>query len=183
LERGSDIHKKIENYLSFKNVPMPEEVHPRIRPEFETLKASSPMVERELAFDKDWKQVGWFDSTAWCRIKVDVLTPPKDSRSIIIDHKTGKVKDKGEYNTQLELYGLGVFLIYPEVEIAEADLYFTDHGVIIEQEFQRAIAKDLREAWMERVQPMLNDTTYAPRPGNACRFCNFSKARGGECQY
>ena len=185
LERGSAIHKKCEDYLTGAEADLPVEVHPKLAARYAEIKALSPAVEQELAFTVDWKQTGWFDKNAWCRIKMDAMLPAQEGVVQIIDHKTGKVKDEGEYDLQLGLYALGGLLIYPKAERAVASLYFVDHGIIIgdDYSYERSDVEAMKKAWERRVAPMLTDTVYEPKPGNACRWCNFRKANGGECRY
>jgi CRISPR/Cas system-associated exonuclease Cas4 (RecB family) len=188
LERGSANHKVMEDYITKKTrtMPKPEVLHPDLRPMVKALRKLPLMVEQELAFTKKWRRTGWFDHDAWVRVKMDVLVPPnKDGVVDVVDWKTGKVKEKGEYDDQLELYQLSSLLIYPEAKQATARLPFLDHGKVIETErtaVQPDVAK-LCKAWEKRTSPMLNDKVFAPRPGNACRWCHFRKANNGPCDY
>jgi hypothetical protein len=41
----------------------------------------------------------------------------------------------------------------------------------------------LADDWEDKTRPMLNDTIFAPKPGNACRWCHWKKSNGGPCKF
>lgn len=93
---GSDVHDALDKY--FKNGTPLEGRFESYASYAEKIKLSAPspiVSERELAFDKDWKQVGWFDKSAVQRGKLDVFYKVEDSRAVVLDHKTGKYKPSG----------------------------------------------------------------------------------------
>lgn len=187
LERGSDIHAKIEKYLR-DGGRVPAEAK-SLGVEYRELRKLGPAVELELAYDKKWQLVDWFSRDAWCRVKVDALVAPliDDEEPIvrIIDHKTGKLKEYGEYDNQLELYGLVGLVNFPTAKLSTGELWFVDHGKIVsaQEEFIRADEKKLKKKWEMRVKPMLSDKVFKPKPGNACRWCHFRKSNNGPCEY
>ena len=183
LARGSDIHAQIEKYL-LKGGKVPE-VAKSLAKEYRELRKMKPFVEQQLAFTKSWAPTGWFSSDAWCRIMIDAMVPPrKEPIARVYDHKTGKVKEAGEYDTQLELYNLSTFLQYSETQTAEAKLLFTDHGKVIASEpMQRKDVDAAKKVWEKRVTPMLNDTKFSPNPGRSCMWCPHAKSKGGKCKY
>ena len=104
----------------------------------------------------------------------------------VSDFKTGKLKDGySEYSVQLELYGLAGLLSYPTAKRATSKLIFIDHGVVVpsQDEFVQKDVKKLKKKWEIMVRPMLNDTQFKEKPGQACRWCHFSKAKGGQCKF
>lgn len=189
-ERGDSIHKAAEKYLRMGG-RLPAALS-KLEAEYRSLRAQKPQVELELAFNADWKRVDWFAKDAWLRVKVDALLPPiadqKTPRVSIIDHKTGKLKEAGEYNDQLELYGLAGLLAYPVATVAVGELYFVDHGKVIGGEstggaFPRSKLEFLQKRWVARTKAMLTDTRFQPRPGRYCSYCHFRKSNGGPCPY
>lgn len=106
------------------------------------------------------------------------------------DFKTGGEKklanqDFGEYYTQLELYGLAGLLTFPTAQVVKSSLVFIDFGKTVENPyaFKRSDEKKLMKKWEMNTKRMLADTTFKPKPGNACRWCHFSKAKDGPCQF
>lgn len=184
MNRGSDIHKKLENYLNYKMKRVPTEAK-LLKKEYVAMKKLKPEVELSVAFTNTWEKTDWFNPTkAWCRVKIDALTLPTESNPVveITDHKTGKVKEHGEYNNQLELYGLTGLLLYDMAEKSRSNLLFVDHGIIIAgEEYPRKDINKLKKKWEIRVAPMLKDTKFKPSPGMHCRWCHYRKSNGGPC--
>jgi hypothetical protein len=89
----------------------------------------------------------------------------------------------------LEIYGIAVLSAMPEVAEAKSSLVFLDarppHNPMVEgPKVTRKSLPVLQKKWEARVQPMLNDEVFAPRPGEPhCGWCDYSKAKGGPCKY
>lgn len=185
MERGDRIHKAIEAYLK-DGGRVPPEAKPMAK-DLQALRKLKPVVEGELAFDKSWKKVDWFSREAWCRIKMDALVPPVDGGTARdIDFKTGKLREAGEHDDQLMLYGLAGLLVFPTASAATGELWFTDHGKIVQRQegvFPRKDESALKKLWEGRVKKMLTDTRFEPTPSNACRWCHFRRANDGPCKY
>lgn len=160
--------------------------------------AMQPAVEDTWAFTSSWDQTVWNDwINCWVRIKLDVGEFFKEGKSIIYvptDWKTGQFKDEKneEYLEQLELYALAALLIHPHVDEVRPRLVYVDQDIEYpnpEQplSFKRKDLAALKKLWEKRTKPMLNDTRFAPRPGNYCRFCFYRAGNaaggGGQCKY
>lgn len=156
---------------------------------FKALRNQACMVEQDWAFDVDWNRVGWFDKTAWVRIKVDnhYLEVKKKRGGLrettvkIIDYKTGKWSDT--HALQRSLYALGALLIYPDAVSVHVAHWYLDSGKDEYDVFGPGNLEKLKVEWIKRTKAMLNDTTFAPKPGDACKWCHFKKANGGPCKF
>jgi len=182
MSRGSAIHKKAENWVNGMFNNMPEELN-NYRREFRALLKESPVCEEQWAFTKDWHPTGWFDKDCWVRVMVDVHAGNSESSIRIIDHKTGKPNDS--HREQLSLYALAAFSMFPDVTEATTELWYLDHPADkrLVHTFSRDEVDELKKMWEGRVKPMLNDTTFKPKPNFGCRWCFFRKDNGGPCQY
>jgi hypothetical protein len=188
MERGSAIHQLAEKVVLEKRSKIPEELV-RFAAEFrEVRRAKGVETELELAYTRDWEPCDWKDwDHAWVRIKIDLLVPIDKGKVLsIVDHKTGRPKPA--YAPQLELYALGALLRYPQANSARARLWYLDHGIIsperhTEGVYPQSAVPALKKKWEQRVIPMLSDKKFAPRPGNYCRWCTFSKAKLGPCRF
>lgn len=182
MDRGTDIHKMAEDYASGRLKKLPTELE-KFKSEFIALKKQTPTCEQEWAFDNGWRRCDWFAREAWLRVKMDVAVEFKKSNSaMVIDHKTGKFRP-GTYSEQLELYGLAALIIFPDAEDVSCHLWFLDSGDEEKIDFVRADLPELKAMWLKRTKPMLNDKRFAPKPGNHCRWCPFSKSKGGQCKF
>jgi len=141
--------------------------------------------ELQWAFTRNWTPCEWFGPQAWCRIMVDCFVINEDKHTAtVIDYKTGK--NRGGYEEQLKLYAAGAFALYPHLEEVRPELWFLDQGEIVERvegSYTNADADNLIKEWTAMVKPMLVDKRFAPKPSNLCRWCDFSKANGGQCEY
>lgn len=189
MDRGSAIHKQAENYLR-SGGRIPKELK-LIATELKELKRLKALPEADFTFKKDWSATRWDDWTgAWCRIKADAVVPPLADDEVpavkVVDFKTGRLKEgASEYTVQLELYSLAGLLTFPTAEIAQTALIFIDHGKVVpmEEAAERRDLKKLQKKWEIMVRPMLNDTTFKEKPGAACQWCHFSKAKNGPCKF
>jgi len=180
MERGNLIHKMAEDFTRGKIKKLPLELS-KFSKEFQTLRRVKAVVEEQWAFTENWELCDWFSPAAWLRIKMDVHYVVKKLLRIR-DHKTGKPKES--HLEQLSLYGLGGLLRYPKVEDVEAALLYLDVGGTPPTEvFSRSQLATLKKEWRQKVQPMLNDKRFLPKPSFACSWCPFSKAKGGPCKY
>lgn len=203
LARGSAIHELIEGYLTGKVKTLPTEAK-QLGAEYRLLKALGPRklaTEQSWGFTKDWQPCAWNDwDRCWLIVKTDatyvatvekVLTvkqmkearlPAGAAVMGIDDHKTGKVKLE-ENERQLELYATTGLQQEPDVAAVRGRLLFVDHGEVADLVVLRKDAPRLIKLWNDRVKPMLADTRFAPKPGQHCTWCAYSKSRGGPCQY
>lgn len=173
--------------LILKSKQFPTELE-TFKQEFKDLKGVKVMTESEWAFTQQWEPTGWFDPDCWLRIKVDLhwleITGKKSKTEThvkIRDHKTGKIHE--DHKLQRSLYALGAFLVYPDALTVEAAHWYLDQGVEKKETWDASQLDALKKEWLLRTTAMLNDTTYAPRPGDYCRYCHFRKENGGPCKF
>lgn len=195
IDRGIAMHSLAEEAISGKMSTKTEDIEraERFRSEFKAgpaklfksefalAKKGKPICETEWAFRADWSDTSWFAKDAWCRVKTDLVFFSK-KELVIVDHKTGKRNES--HRTQLSLYALSGFLKFPSIDHISSALWYLDHGAPIPTEsYERSELGDMIDAWEERVRPMMNDTTFVPKPSNACRWCPFKKEAGGPCKF
>ena len=151
------------------------------------------IVEDNWAFTRDWTITRWDDWVGcWVRIKLDVGRFLEEDLYEITDWKTGKFRPEknAEYMEQIELYALAVLLTYydrPNLRVV-ARLGYLDSGDVYppqgeETVYTQADVKKLKRQWEQRTKKMFADTAFRPTPGNHCRWCMHSKAKGGTCKF
>jgi hypothetical protein len=201
MERGSEIHKIAEDYLTRTGRSLVPKELTYFANLFRDLRkrqkkvSTFMVVEESWAFKKDWSQTTWDDwNNCWLRIKVDTAWLEDDTTMIVNDWKTGKYRPGmiDSYLEQLELYALAALLLHEHVEKVKPTLSYLDEGITYPglngtfQEYTRKDIKKLKKTWEKRVEPMLSDTIFAPKPNDWCRWCYFSstnKDGDGQCKF
>ena len=189
MAKGTLIHAKAEAYITGREPGLPEELG-AVKGVITKLKAAYKKrlarVEVELAVDKDWKPVPWYSPVAWLRSKLDVLHFESPRSARVIDWKTGRFKPDGEYEDQLHIYATAALCSFDLMDSARASLIFTEGGEVVEKlngTVQRAKLDASKKEWSKRALPLFKDTTFAPSPSMACRWCAYSRNKGGPCAY
>lgn len=196
MQRGADIHDAAEQYLKGLLPKLPAELK-LFEAEFKKLrlvykkKTVGMVVEDNWSFTSEWDRTEWNNwIKCWVRIKLDAAHHESVDSMIITDWKTGKFRPElhEEYLEQLELYALAALILHPHLKEAKPRLVYLDQGVIYPAEgdksivYTRADIAKLKKTWEKRVKPMFNDTVFAPRPNDKCRWCFYGqsgKAKGG----
>lgn len=189
LVRGTLVHAQAEAYITGREKGLPENlvaVKGAINPLRTGYKKRTVRVEVELAVDSRWKPVQWFSKDAWLRTKLDVLHFLKAGVAKITDWKTGRFKPDGAYADQLEIYATAALCSFDVLDTATSRLVFTDAGEVVERPegtVTRATLEAAKKKWTKRSLPLFKDTTFAPKPSMGCRWCDYSRNKGGPCVY
>lgn len=205
MARGDAIHKQAEAFI--KGTPYKGKVLRAVPADLKSFAAElkrlrelykkvaySMVVEDNWAFTRAWDETAWNDwNGCWLRLKLDCAYHEDDETLVVRDWKSGKFREEKneEYVEQCELYALAAFLLHPHINRVKTLLCYTDLGITWgdgsqgeePMVFTRADLEPLRKKWEKRVKPMMNDTIFAPRPNNLCRFCHYRAENGGPCQY
>jgi len=188
MKRGTDIHADAQRFSIGADKVLPESLK-LFADEFKGLRKrkSTLAVEQQVAFNAKWEPVDWFSPEAWVRVVLDCTFDATFKGSglvrVVIDYKTGKIRE--ESLEQLDLYAIASFSNEGGAKIkrCDAELWYLDAGEIKDRSYTREGAEALKKTWGKRVAPMMADTTFKPKPGNACRWCFHSKSKGGPCKY
>jgi RecB family exonuclease len=179
---------ELERALKTKKIPTELECFAE---EFKVMVAARALTEQEWAFDKEWNYLGpegWFSKAAWLRVKVDAhwleVTGKRSAQTTVVhvvDHKTGKFSP--DHALQRSLYALAALIMYPDAARVTAAHWYLDAGKEEKEQWEAAQLPALKEEWARRTRAMLNDVTFAPSPSDKCKWCFFSAAKAGPCEY
>jgi len=134
-------------------------------------------VEQKLAVDIDGNKVGFFNNEkGFLRGVIDLALIAKDPVVILIDHKTGKVRDISYYRRQFEVYMILAKALNPHITRAK-------YGVHYLQESDTFFAKGTEDIsditpLMEGITKFLNDCTVdthnfkETRKSRLCDWCD-----------
>lgn len=168
---GNQVHKAAANRLG-KNIPLPTG-YDMLVPWCDRL-VTSPgklSVELQLAIDKDFGPVPWFDKRAWFRAVVDVLLI-NGAVGLAIDWKTGKII---EDSVQLALIAACTFAHYPELKAVRSEFIWLKEDATTREDFMREDIPRLWQLLWPRIEQLENaylNTTYPAKKGGLCkRYC------------
>lgn len=187
FKRGRKVHEHVAKYLA-KEIPdlstdmVKSQLAARTYAEFRQF--DDVIVEKQWGFTREWKPTGWFGGPAgatWLRTVVDAAVLYEDMSAEIIDHKTGK--PRGTYGDQLELFAVSAMCHLPAINHVTTRLQFVDVDKVEMADFPASDRDKLIAKWEKKVEPLFTDTAFNPRPGDGCRFCNFSRSAGGTCRF
>ena len=184
--RGGKIHKLGESYLdgTTKNVPS---AYRLFSGELKAIRKLNADPESTFAFTKTWNKTSPTDWVrCWLRIKIDAFVGGKNDATII-DFKTGKpYKDTVD---QSELYAVGAFQSFDELETIDAEFWYLDSGEVVDYHYARTEFKALKRKWATRGREMLAARQF-PTTTNAydCTYCPFrsdkkmGNGKAGPCE-
>jgi len=187
MDRGTAIHQTCEDYLLDKITL--DQLHPEISKQWRILlrglKELGAIAEQMWEFDPDWNE--WSvnnDYPLWLRMKIDAhyLLPRRRDRlgaARVIDYKTGKMYASNR--EQMEIYALGTFAKFDDVEAVTTELWYFDQGEIDEKTFKRSSISKLARKWEQRGNKVIEATSYPEKKNRFCNWCPFSKTKGGPC--
>lgn len=136
-------------------------------------------AEKHMVFDTDWHLAGRSSPNGSC---VMVLDAARALNGIVYvgEWKSGSPKDT--HVDQRKLYALGALRRWLVDEVHVTTYYFEDTAPP-ERLVVKSTAEDkLRALWHGRVEQMKNDKILAPNPGDQCRWCDYSRMKGGPCK-
>ena len=171
LVRGTAVHEAIEHYLidGTQTLPPLSLVWQR---EIEGLRALKAQPEQQWEFDADWHPyTHTTGQPLWLRMKLDANYRIKPKVHAVIDFKTGKHYPSNL--EQLEVYSLGAFAQFDEVEEVLASLWYIDLGDPCEVTIKRERAPKLARKWEGRANRLLEAKEFPAHPAIHCRWCPY----------
>lgn len=181
MERGSKMHESIETYLNGWAKELISECQ-SFQEAIDSLKSENFKAEQALGLDKNWAMLpDWFHTDTWLRSKADAMYLKNAEELVVIDFKSGKYRVPS--TDQVELYAIVGGALYPEVTSVTAEYWYLDTGEVYSRVYTQLELLELRKKFEKRVIPMYTNTSWAPQPSMECRWCPYSKTKGGKCVY
>ncbi len=177
--RGSAIHPQCEKYINFKTGLSTQE--PSLRSEaqnavpiIDKIIGSYDLVlaEQKLAMDIKYSPASWFHKTVAYRAVLDMVAI-KDTSAVIIDFKTGKVRNYDDKDTgQLRLAAFFIFSTYPQVNDLSTTYLFLDHKQSITRKFTRKDKPGMEKTFTDLYNTVNNDKDFVPTKNQFCNWCD-----------
>lgn len=180
MERGSKMHENIESYLN----GWVQELIPEVvdwKEALDGLRKTTFQAEKAWGFNRNWELLpDWFHKDTWLRAKSDAHYVQGNS-VYIIDFKSGKYRVPSP--EQIELYAICGGAVYPTATDVTAEYWFLDTGEVYKQTYTKDQLIALRKKYERYFEPMFQDQVFKPTPSTNCRWCAYSKTKGGKCQF
>jgi hypothetical protein len=168
---GKKVHKALE-LLVRDGTPLPQELA-HMKPYVQQFIDAdvTKLCEQQLAITADFGPTDWRDwSGAWCRAVID-LALVGDTHAVLIDYKTGKVKDDGF--VQLSLAAVIFMVHHPKINVVDVGYLWTEaKGKVSKARYTRDQITEVWNSLLPRVgkfQAAYEQTNYPARPSGLCR--------------
>ena len=181
--RGEKIHLAAEQYVRGDLEDLPHTLR-KFKTQFvelaEDYSQGKVILEEEWGYTKDWAPTGYFDKDVWVRLKLDALVKLDANSARVIDYKTGKkLGNEVKHMQQAQLYAVGTFLRYPEIDVIQTEFWYTDQGITTTKIYRRQQFLQYMKRFTERGIKVTTDTIFRPKPGKyTCKWCDFGKETG-----
>jgi len=183
-KRGTEIHDGVEAFLTGATDGPPMQVRHTYGQWLDGLRRGRKLhPELKWAVTPQW-QLTDFDNTeaAWRGVMDLYVNPTESSIGLdIYEWKTGQIYP--EHALQAELYGTIGLTMLPEIPCVTVTNVYFDKKKNVVREYKREDEQGLRALWNRRSKDVARDTDHSPNPGMYCRWCDFSRAKGGPCQF
>lgn len=126
--------------------------------------------EMKLTINKKFEPVDWFANDAWLRVVIDLLIV-RGSKAILVDWKTGKVKDDF---TQMRLCAAVLQQYMPELDFFTLVYVWTSHKQVTKKTATLSMNRNLWNELLPRVSKIedaIRETTFPARPSGLCKWC------------
>jgi RecB family exonuclease len=177
-ERGTKIHDEAEKFVKGEIDDLPKSLS-KFGPEFyewrDAYSEGTVIAEEQWGLTRDCEPCGFFDDNVWWRGLLDLLVLHKDEgRMDILDHKTGK-EYPVKHLQQGQLYTFVAFLMFPDYEIANAQMVYLDLGKMSRPvKFNKQQAAKYGANFISRAEKMTSDTEFIPKANRYnCRWCSY----------
>ena len=197
--RGLQIHGTIEDYISQRTEVCHKDVSSKYFPVFDQFR-NHPNGDRhceyKFSLTEDWQVAGPLNAgKAWCVMVLDAVRVGDDHKgphskrtTPLVAHvgewKSGRPKDT--HGDQRKLYALGSMIRWHDVDEVVVTTYYvedTEKPQRLKVANTDSARQKLKDLWKGRVDLMRSDKLCAPKPGQHCNWCDFSKKQGGPCVF
>lgn len=178
--RGVDLHKIIESQFGAVAEPLPPDLT-HYAQFFDNLQKYECRPEHKLALTKTWEACAWDSPDVWWRGVIDLLVLPTEEVAYVYDWKTGKIYP--DHDDQKEIYSIAVGCHFPNLREVRAIHVYVDLGRNKEKHFHVDQLLALRDRWVRRALAPETAVEFIPNPTFKCRYCSYSREKGGPCPF
>lgn len=180
-ERGTNMHKMVEDIVN-EVVDEPSEEFSNLKPYVPFLHGLRGKATPELEFylNEDWEAC--HKSEAWIRGFIDMIVPASADNWIYVhEWKSGKEYD--DHVFQRHFYSTVAMALFPEPVGVHCMGVYLDQGRNVTNTYERSMERTYRYLWKNRMDALDVEESWVPNPGFQCRWCPFSRDKGGPCRF
>lgn len=182
MVRGSRLHDSAEGYVLGTGELDPELSH-FAQWLFNLRENYICHPERKWAYDLEGNACEFDDEQAFLRGIWDLVVEPAEwvEPLDVMEYKTGKIYP--DHKKQRYLYGLAGLIHFPEAERVRVRTVYFDKKTFHEESWSREELPTMLNDWKNWVDLMEMENTWIPNPSWLCKYCEFSRNKGGPCKF
>lgn len=181
MERGAKLHEVCECYVRGWVNELPEELI-FWKDALDRLRAIGAAPEQSWGFDKDWNLLkDWFQPSTWLRAKSDTYYEDPTDGLVVVDYKSGKYKIPPD--GQKKLYALCAYHARGKPKFVTAEYWFLDQNTTHSVVYTEAELLVFQEEFEQDAAQLYAEEQWQTAPSMECRWCPFSRSKGGPCEY
>jgi len=186
--KGQKLHKQLEDYVVAKLSDEPTEKLPMSAASRNALPILDKLIkiypdyypEQKICLDTKYNKCAWFDNKkAYYRAIIDFLAM-SETEAVIIDHKSGKVRDYDEFGGQLHLTAFLLMMMFPKLTKVTSAYLYLEHKQTVKIILTRDDLPALKKHFEGKYVEINSEEEYAPKRNS---YCNFCRAKPHQCKF
>lgn len=180
--RGTEIHNSIEKLIKGEAETLHPEIEDMYGDFFRDLRDKYEChPEQRFAINTNWEECHWKDEDCLVRGFMDLVVDVAEDDCTVYEFKTGKEWD--DHKFQKLLYGMVTLILKPKIKDVTVVGVYLDEGRNAAVTYRREMLGTYKWTWDRRFDMLLKDKVCAPNPSFLCKWCDFNKDKGGQCQF
>jgi len=184
MERGTEIHNSLEAYVNKQTEMLHPDIHEHYGQFFFHIRETYE-CQPEVKWGLNWElePCGYDDADCMVRGFMDLRFVPEDDHVQVFEYKTGKIYP--EHTHQLWIYGVATLLEYPDAAGVDATAIYLDQKQNKKIHYPASMLFEYKPMLLKEIKTIEETPLdeFIPMPQWTCRWCQFSKANGGPCQF
>jgi len=184
MERGTEIHNSLEAYVNKQTERLHEDIHQHYGEFFFHIRENFE-CQPEVKWGLNWElePCDYNDGNCMVRGFMDLRFVPEDDNIQVFEYKTGKIYP--EHSHQQWLYGTATLLEYSDAEGVDVTAIYLDQKQNKKIYYPASMLFEYKPMLLREIQTIeeLPLDQFISKPQWTCRWCQFSKANGGPCQF
>jgi CRISPR/Cas system-associated exonuclease Cas4 (RecB family) len=184
MERGTEIHNSLEAFMNGHSEHLHPDIHEHYGQFFFSLRETyTCQPEYKWGIDEDLAPCGYDHPDVMVRGFMDLRFVPEDERVQVFEYKTGKIYP--EHTQQQWLYGVVTLLELPDQDGVDVTAVYLDQKQNKKIYYPASMMFEYRPALLREIETIENTPLeeFIPKPQWSCKWCQFSKANRGPCQF